>query len=199
MRILLPIGISFYTFAGISYAMDVYRGHDQARPRAYVHYLAWVTLFPHLVAGPIVRYGHVGAQLERAQQRFRWALVGTGLFFLVMGLAKKMLVADLLAPYVNDLFSHHAHLGLLSGWAAALGYTLQLYFDFSGYSRHGGRRRAHDRPPLPAELRLAVQGGQPLGLLAPLAHDPLRLAARLPVHPARRLARQPRCSPCATC
>jgi D-alanyl-lipoteichoic acid acyltransferase DltB (MBOAT superfamily) len=76
----------------------------------------------------------VGAQLERAQQRFRWALIGTGLFFLVMGFAKKMLVADMMAPYVNELFSHHAHLGLLSGWAAALGYTLQLYFDFSGYS-----------------------------------------------------------------
>ena len=73
-------------------------------------------------------------QLERSQQRFRWALIGTGLFFVVMGFAKKMLVADMMAPYVNDLFSHHAHLGLLSGWAAALGYTLQLYFDFSGYS-----------------------------------------------------------------
>ncbi len=133
IKMLLPIGISFYTFAGISYAVDVYRG--TTRPaRSMIHYLAWVTLFPYILAGPIIRYGHVGAQLERAQQRFRWALIGTGLFFLVMGFAKKMLVADMMAPYVNDLFSHPAHLGLWSGWAAALGYTLQLYFDFSGYS-----------------------------------------------------------------
>jgi len=133
LKVLLPIGISFYTFAGISYAVDVYRGMIKPA-KSVIHYLAWVTLFPYILAGPIIRYGHVGAQLERAQQRFRWALIGTGLFFLVMGLAKKMLVADMMAPYVNQLFSHHAHLGLLSGWGAALGYTLQLYFDFSGYS-----------------------------------------------------------------
>ncbi len=133
IKVLLPIGISFYTFAGISYAVDVYRGMIKPA-KSVIHYLAWVTLFPYILAGPIIRYGHVGAQLERAQQRFRWALIGTGLFFLIMGFAKKMLVADMMAPYVNELFSHHAHLGLLSGWAAALGYTLQLYFDFSGYS-----------------------------------------------------------------
>ena len=133
LRVLLPIGISFYTFAGISYAVDVYRGMIKPA-KSVVHYLAWVTMFPYILAGPIIRYGHVGVQLERSQQRFRWALIGTGLFFLVMGFAKKMLVADTMAPYVNELFSHHAHLGLLSGWAAALGYTLQLYFDFSGYS-----------------------------------------------------------------
>ena len=133
LKLLLPIGISFYTFAGISYAVDVYRGTIKPA-KSVIHYLAWVTLFPYILAGPIIRYGHVGAQLERSQQRFRWALIGTGLFFVVMGFAKKMLVADMMAPYVNNLFSHHAHLGLLSGWAAALGYTLQLYFDFSGYS-----------------------------------------------------------------
>ncbi len=133
VRLLLPIGISFYTFAGISYAVDMYRG--QYKPaKSVIHYLAWVTLFPYILAGPIIRYGHVGEQLEHAHQRFRWALIGTGLFFLVMGFAKKMLVADMMAPYVNELFAHHAQLGLWSGWAAALGYTLQLYFDFSGYS-----------------------------------------------------------------
>jgi len=131
--VLLPVGVSFYTFAAISYAVDVYRG--MIRPaKSVIHYLAWATLFPYLLAGPIIRYGHVGEQLEHAQQRFRLSLIGSGLFFLVMGLAKKLLVADMMAPYVNDLFARHAHLGLLSGWGAALGYTLQLYFDFSGYS-----------------------------------------------------------------
>ena len=115
LRILLPIGISFYTFAGISYAVDVYRGMIKPA-KSVIHYLAWVTLFPYILAGPIIRYGHVGAQLEHSQQRFRWSLIGTGLFFMIMGLAKKMLVADMMAPYVNTLFSHYTHLGLLSGW-----------------------------------------------------------------------------------
>jgi len=133
LRVFLPIGISFYTFAAISYTVDVYRG--TIRPaKTVIHYLAWATLFPYLTAGPIIRYGHVGEQLEQAQQRFRISLIGSGLFFLCMGLAKKVLVADVMATYVNQLFAHHAHLGLWSGWAAALGYTLQLYFDFSGYS-----------------------------------------------------------------
>jgi D-alanyl-lipoteichoic acid acyltransferase DltB (MBOAT superfamily) len=133
VKLLLPIGISFYTFAGISYAVDMFRGQYR-EAKSVIHYLAWVTLFPYILAGPIIRYGHVGEQLERPQQRFRWALIGTGLFFIIMGFAKKALVADMMAPYVNELFSHHAQLGLWSGWAAALGYTLQLYFDFSGYS-----------------------------------------------------------------
>ena len=133
LKVLLPVGISFYTFAAISYAVDVYRGTIKPA-KSVIHYLAWATLFPYIMAGPIIRYEHVGQQLEGAQQRFRWALIGSGLFFLVMGLAKKLLFADVLATYVNDLFAHHAELSLLSGWGAALGYTLQLYFDFSGYS-----------------------------------------------------------------
>jgi len=117
LRVLLPMGVSFYTFAGISYAVDVYRG--TIRPaRSVLHYLAWATLSPYLMAGPIIRYGHPGAQLERAQQqRFRLSLVGSGLFFLAMGLAKKALVADTTAAYLNQLFVGYplrAHLGLES-------------------------------------------------------------------------------------
>ena len=133
IRFILPVGISFYTFAGISYAVDMYRG-QYPPARSVLHYLAWVTLFPYILAGPIIRYGHVGAQLESVPRRLSWALVANGLFFLVLGLAKKMLVADVMAPYVNELFAHPGRLGLWSAWAAALGYTLQLYFDFSGYS-----------------------------------------------------------------
>lgn len=133
IRFILPVGISFYTFAGISYAVDMYRG-QYPPARSMLHYLAWVTLFPYILAGPIIRYGHVGAQLESVPRRLSWALVASGLFFLVLGLAKKMLVADVMAPYVNELFAHPGRLGLWSAWAAALGYTLQLYFDFSGYS-----------------------------------------------------------------
>ena len=72
LKVLLPVGVSFYTFAAISYVVDVYRG--MIRPaKSVVHYLAWATLFPYLMAGPIIRYGHVGEQLERSQQRFRSA------------------------------------------------------------------------------------------------------------------------------
>ena len=133
VRVLLPLGISFYTFAAISYVIDVYRGTIQPA-RSIVYYWAYATMFPYVTAGPIIRYGHVGRQLERPQQRFHWALVGSGLFFLILGLAKKLLFADMIAPFVNPLYLPGAQLTLITGWAAALGYTLQLYFDFSGYS-----------------------------------------------------------------
>ncbi len=190
LRVFLPIGISFYTFAAISYAVDVYRGTIKPA-KSVVHYLAWATLFPYITAGPIIRYEHVGQQLEHAQQRFRWALVGTGLFFLIMGLAKKLLFADMIAPYVNDLFAHSADLSLLTGWGAALGYTLQLYFDFSGYSDMAVGVAFLIGLRFPQNFNSPYKARQPLRLLAALAHDPLRLAARLPLHPARRFPGQP--------
>ena len=188
LRVLLPVGVSFYTFAAISYVVDVYRG--MIRPaKSVIHYLAWATLFPYLMAGPIIRYGHVGQQLESAQQRFRLSLIGTGLFFLVMGLSKKILVADMMAPYVNDLFAHHAHLGLLTGWGAALGYTLQLYFDFSGYSDMAVGVAFMIGLRFPQNFDSPYKADEPVGFLATLAHVAVVLAARLPLHPAGRLAR----------
>jgi alginate O-acetyltransferase complex protein AlgI len=133
LKIVLPIGISFYTFNAMSYAIDIYRG--TVRPaKNYVHYAAFVAMFPHLVAGPIVRYADIDQQLRRLEPRLTAGLAGSGLFFFAMGMAKKLLFADLLAPYVNDLWLQHAGLGLAGGWAASLGYSLQLYFDFSAYS-----------------------------------------------------------------
>ena len=133
LRLVLPIGISFYTFNAMSYAIDIYRG--KVRPaKDYVHYAAFVAMFPHLVAGPIVRYADIDRQLRRMEPRLTAGLAGTGLYFFAMGMAKKLLFADLLAPYVNDLWAHHAGLGLAGGWTAAVGYALQLYFDFSAYS-----------------------------------------------------------------
>ena len=133
LRIVLPIGISFYTFNAMSYAIDIYRG--TVRPaKNYVHYAAFVAMFPHLIAGPIVRYADIDQQLIRLEPRLTAGLAGSGLYFFAMGMAKKLLFADLLAPYVNDLWLHHAGLGLAGGWAASLGFALQLYFDFSAYS-----------------------------------------------------------------
>jgi alginate O-acetyltransferase complex protein AlgI len=133
LHVVLPIGISFYTFNSMSYTIDVYRG--VCRPaRNFVHYAAFVAMFPHLIAGPIVRYADIDSQLARLAPRLTAVLAGSGIFFFACGLAKKLLFADTLAPTVDALFARHDSLGLISAWAAALGYSLQLYFDFSGYS-----------------------------------------------------------------
>ncbi len=133
LHVVLPIGISFYTFNSMSYTIDVYR--ERVRPASnFLHYAAFVALFPHLIAGPIVRYSDIEDQLERLAPRLTAQLAGSGLFFFTAGMVKKLVFADQLAPNVNRVFAAHAHLGLLSSWAGAIGYSLQLYFDFSGYS-----------------------------------------------------------------
>ena len=134
LRVLLPIGISFYTFNSMSYTIDVFRRRVEAE-RDPVRYAAFVSMFPHLIAGPIVRY----ADIERAAPAApaaadRRSSPRPGSSSSRAGLVKKTIVADSLAPHVDRLFHAHASLGLVSGWAAALGYALQLYFDFSGYS-----------------------------------------------------------------
>ncbi len=133
VHVVLPIGISFYTFNSMSYTIDVYRG--VCRPaKNFVHYAAFVAMFPHLIAGPIVRYADIESQLARLAPRLTSGLAASGIFFFACGLAKKLLFADELAPTVDALFARHDSLGLISAWGAALGYSLQLYFDFSGYS-----------------------------------------------------------------
>ncbi len=140
VELILPVGISFYTFESMSYTIDVYRGI--AKPAAsYLDYACFVSMFPHLVAGPIIRYSDILHQF-REDDRFtrpapEWGRVGRGLVFLTIGLAKKMLIADRLAEWVNPLWAdfHVGHpMRIGACWAAVLGYTYQIYFDFSGYS-----------------------------------------------------------------
>jgi len=133
LRILLPIGISFYTFNSMSYTIDIFRRRVEPT-RNVLEYTTFVGLFPHLIAGPIVRFTDLSEQLKRLTPRLTSETASRGMFFLSCGLVKKLLIADQLNPYVARLYSDHGHLGLLSGWAAAVGYSLQLYFDFSGYS-----------------------------------------------------------------
>jgi alginate O-acetyltransferase complex protein AlgI len=133
LHLILPIGISFYTFNSMSYTIDVYR-RRVAPERSVLRFAAFVALFPHLVAGPIVRYDSMAEQLRRLRPRLTAELAAPAMFLLTCGLVKKLLIADSLAPSVSSLFARHASLGLLGGWLAALGYSLQLYFDFSGYS-----------------------------------------------------------------
>lgn len=133
LGITLPIGISFYTFNSMSYTIDLYR--ERVRPaRSLLHFSTFVAMFPHLIAGPIVRFSDVEKPLRALPQWLDWEEIGRGIFFFTIGLAKKILVADRLAPFVNDYFSAPSGHGFAGAWIAVLGYTFQLYFDFSGYS-----------------------------------------------------------------
>ncbi len=134
LRLVLPVGISFYTFNSISYTIDIYRG--VLRPaRSLLEFSAFVAMFPHLVAGPIVRYADMAPQFSRIPERPDRAAWVMGWWFFVLGMAKKVLLADLLAQQIVTPLWHQASL-LDAGeaWLAVLAYTLQIYFDFSGYS-----------------------------------------------------------------
>jgi alginate O-acetyltransferase complex protein AlgI len=133
LHIVLPIGISFYTFNSMSYTIDIFRRRIEPT-HSILEYSTFVALFPHLIAGPIVRFTDLAGQLRRLTPRLTSRYAALGVFFLSCGLVKKLLIADQLHPYVSKLYEDHAHLGFLTGWAAAIGYSLQLYFDFSGYS-----------------------------------------------------------------
>jgi alginate O-acetyltransferase complex protein AlgI len=130
--IVLPIGISFYTFEGISYAADVYRGTLPAE-RNLLRYAFFISFFPHLIAGPIVRYGMLRPQLER-KHPFDVDRVREGLLLFALGLAKKTIVADGFATWVNRYLDDPSSLHAFEAWAAIVGFGFQIYFDFSAYS-----------------------------------------------------------------
>lgn len=128
-QVILPIGISFYVFQAISYLVDVYRG--DARPaRNIVDFAAFIALFPQLIAGPILRYKDMEAQFQGRSHSLDAFTAGLTRF--LIGLAKKVLIADTIAPLVDAGFSAN-NPGLVLAWASAIGFALQLYFDFSGY------------------------------------------------------------------
>ena len=132
-HMVLPIGISFFTFTQIAFLVDAHRRRVERYP--FVKYVLFVAFFPHLVAGPILRHYAVIPQLEssrfgRPSARMAYA----GLVFFCCGLFKKVLIADTLAPSVNALYAAAHALAMAEAWLAGLLYTLQLYFDFSGYS-----------------------------------------------------------------
>ena len=132
LQITLPLGISFYTFQSLSYTIDVYRG-DARASRNLLDFACFVTLFPQLVAGPIVRYRDIAAQLrERVVTRSDFA---AGVTRFVLGLAKKVLVANTVAIAADEIFAiPEAHMTPGLAWLGVLCYTLQIYFDFSAYS-----------------------------------------------------------------
>ena len=130
-RIHLPLGISFFTFHSISYLIDVFRGDAKAE-RSFVNLSLYILMFPQLIAGPILRFHTVANQLKRRVVRARHVYFGASLF--CFGLGQKVLIADTLAGVADPLFARADTLTTGEAWVAALSYTLQIFFDFSGYS-----------------------------------------------------------------
>lgn len=126
----LPVGISFYTFQCLSYTIDVYRGRVAAQ-RSLIRFGAYVALFPQLIAGPIVRYADVAAQLENRSHSLEDAALGFRRF--LVGLGKKVLLADNFALLIR-LFRESSEPSVLFYWMYAVAFALNIYFDFSGYS-----------------------------------------------------------------
>lgn len=131
--VLLPVGISFFTFQALSYIIDLYRGKAEVASGP-LHLLAYTALFPQLIAGPIVRYKTLAPQLNALPERLTDDRLYSGLVIFILGLAKKILIADNIAAIINPLLADYASLQFIGAWGAMLGYTFQLYFDFSAYS-----------------------------------------------------------------
>ncbi len=134
--IILPLGISFFTFIQITFLVDVYRG--ATHEYSFIHYLMFVTYFPYLIAGPLLHHGQMMPQFaKRETYHLQLDNVAIGLSIFAVGLVKKVLIADNFGDYARPVFAA-VGLGIqpdfIEAWTGALAYTLQLYFDFSGYS-----------------------------------------------------------------
>ena len=130
LKLALPVGISFYTFQCLSYTIDVYRGNAQVQ-KNIISFGAYVSLFPQLIAGPIVRYVDVARELE--QRTHSWDNVALGLRRFLVGLAKKVLIANQLGE-LTEVFRQSTEKSVMFYWIYAIAFALHIYFDFSGYS-----------------------------------------------------------------
>jgi len=133
LAIALPLGISFFTFTQIAFLVDAYRG--KARELGFARYCLFVAFFPHLIAGPIVHHSELMPQFAATGAK-RWLPpnVHIGIAFLTLGLFKKVIIADTCAPWADKVFDFAGSVPFVDAWRGAIAYTMQLYFDFSGYS-----------------------------------------------------------------
>ncbi len=135
-NIILPLGISFFTFTQIAYLADCHKGI--VKERNPIHYLLFITYFPHLIAGPILHHKQMMPQFARKETyRISQENIAVGLTIFAIGMFKKVIIADAFPEYANPVFAVSKHTGALSwqdAWLGCLSYTLQLYFDFSAYS-----------------------------------------------------------------
>ena len=133
LRIILPVGVSFYTFASLSYTIDVYWGKLKA-VRNFIDYAFFIAFFPHLVSGPIIRASQFIEQVQHWRKPAR-LFVQLGVALILSGLVKKMVFADRFAIVSDDYFRNvEAHPGWLAAWSALFAFSMQLFFDFSGYT-----------------------------------------------------------------
>ena len=130
-KVLLPIGISFYTFQTLTYSIDIYRGISKPLKKVS-DYLLYIMMFPQLIAGPIVRYNLIADQISNRREKYEDKL--HGLFRFNIGLAKKVLIANGIGQVIDPMFSDLASLNTGTAWLVIIAYSFQIYFDFSGYS-----------------------------------------------------------------
>lgn len=131
LNLVMPIGISFFTFQAMSYVIDVYRGECKCQNN-YFKLLLYICFFPQLIAGPIVKYRDI--EMEIAERKQTLDDLETGIRRFIVGLSKKVLISNALAQMVDNLMPSYNKLGMVASWLLAVGYTLQIYYDFSGYS-----------------------------------------------------------------
>lgn len=133
MKIMLPLGISFYTFLQISFIVDCYRG--TIRKTDFLHYLLFISFFAKLLQGPITYHGEMYSQFTATDNReINYENISRGLLLLILGIIKKMVLADNLSVMAGAGFDHAARLNFFEAWFATLSFTFQVYFDFSGYT-----------------------------------------------------------------
>lgn len=133
LNIVLPLGISFWTFTQTAYLVDVYR--EKTEPCNFLDYVLFVMIFPHLISGPIINHSEMIPQFnEKKRHKLNLYYFSRGLMFFLFGLFKKVVIADSLAPIVDEYFRMGDSLSMLGAWIGVFAYTFQLYFDFSGYS-----------------------------------------------------------------
>jgi alginate O-acetyltransferase complex protein AlgI len=132
LEVILPIGISFYTFEAINYTVDVYRRQVRAETNL-ANFMLFILFFPHLIAGPIVRARDFLPQVRR-RKHFSWARMQLGAQFFLMGLFKKLAIADRMALFADPVFANPENFRTSAVWLALIAYALQIYCDFSGYT-----------------------------------------------------------------
>jgi len=133
LHVVLPAGISFYTFQTLAYVIDIYRGGSQPE-RNFFKYVAFVAFFPHLVAGPLTRHDQLLPQLGVIARGGITPRLREGVYLFAIGLCKKVLIADRIANVIDPMIALLSKQGAAGAWLALVGYSLQIYFDFSGYS-----------------------------------------------------------------
>ncbi len=132
LHLLLPLGISFYTFHSLSYLIDVYRGKVEASD-SLCQVALYISFFPQLIAGPIVRYKDIYQQIREREES--WIMFGEGIRIFIYGLSMKLLIANFAGQIADTIFNQNvANLSIGTAWLGALAYSLQIFFDFAGYS-----------------------------------------------------------------